>query len=140
MTAEEYINSSRYSRLPGIYVLVSLKSNLPKAVCYEHCITNDYDGRIIEGLPYALDFQFKHRKEFFFIVKRLDKFFSNMFQNVDYTANNRELVNLRININLIYKTSLSKEYKLQWADWIKELYWNRKALLNQWYINNVLPF
>ena len=54
--------------------------------------------------------------------------------------NDCELVNLRINVNLIYKLPLSIEQKRKWADWIKELYWNRKVLLNQWYIDYVLPF
>lgn len=156
MTAVEYLSQTDYSPLPGVYILVSsggstfilnnkvyctgtIKENGVNLNFYR---TNDYDGRIISGLPHAIDFQLYHRREYFTIVNRLNKFFHDMVEDAEAqrTCHNSELVNLRINVNLIYKLPIAHEDKVQWADWIKELYWNRKALLNQWYIDNVLPF
>lgn len=156
MTAREYLEQdSEYSPLPGTYILYVQGETLPfihnnKIYCTgsfrENNIqwgffkTKDYDGRIIYGLSNAIDYQVKHRKEFKSIISRLNRFFENMIECAELANTNSELINLRINVNLIYNLSLSAEQKTQWADWIKELYWNRKKLLNSWYIEYVLPF
>ena len=151
MTATEYLaQSEQYSPYPGIYILRTTSTLLRNCsgsfvennIEYSFYKTNDYDGRIIQGLPKSIDFQLYYRKEFIQIIKRLNKFFLDMVETIEKgTSNNDcELVNLRINVNLIYKLPLSIEQKRTWADWIKELYWNRKVLLNQWYIDYVLPF
>lgn len=70
-----------------------------------------------------------------------DNLFKNMINEVETTSVLTELVKLRIAINLIYTAPfLSITDKMQWSEWIKELYWSRKAVLNKWYIEEVLPF
>lgn len=151
MTAKECLALDRdYSPYKGTYVLRivgdklinSTGSFIENGMEYGFYKTDDYDGRIIQGLPGSIDFQLYHRREFMAIIKRLNKFFADLVEDAeifrfDY---DRELVNLRINVNLIYNLPLTREQKLCWTTWIKELFWSRRVLLNRWYIENVLPF
>lgn len=99
------------------------------------------DGRILQGLRHQIDYQIQLKEILWELWKKLDNFFKNMVILAEFSDNNRELVQLRIAVNMIYSLpTISKEDKFIWVEWIKELYWNRKVILNKWYIDNVLPF
>lgn len=101
----------------------------------------DNDGRILQGLPHQIDYQIQLKGALWELWKRLDSFFKAIVILAEFSDNNKELVQLRIAVNMIYALPIiSKEDKLAWVEWIKELYWNRKVILNKWYIDNVLPF
>lgn len=101
----------------------------------------DNDGRILQGLPHQIDYQIQLKRALWELWKRLDSFFKAIVILAEFSDNNKELVQLRIAVNMIYALPIiSKEDKLAWVEWIKELYWNRKVILNKWYIDNVLPF
>ena len=52
-----------------------------------------------------------------------------------------ELVQLRIANSMIMNLKcLSSDDRILWANWIKELYWERKKILHRWYLEYVLPF
>ena len=154
MTAEEYLAQTKYRYIIGSMPVLSMGEVHPfikddKTYCTGTIIINnteyefikiDLDEQIILGLPKRSMYQLKHPKIIFNIWKRLNKFFQGMVISAEFPNQDRELVQLRINVNLIYQLPLPREDKLQWADWIKELYWNRKAILNEWYIKYVLPF
>ena len=153
MTAIEYIQLTSYKKYRGSVPVVDTGFTPFKLDNELYCtgrikvndifycfIRTNLDGRIIEGLPNAVSKLIEYRKEIYDLWKRIDKFFSRMIENAEQSNPLTELVKLRIIVNLIYNLPIAKEERLQWADWIKELYWNRKALLNKWYIENVLPF
>lgn len=155
MTAAECIDKSDYSRFKGsvplittgrchpfikdgeIYCTGTLKENNLE---YGFFRTN-LDGRILLGLPHSVEYQINLRNNIWNLWKRLDDFFNAVIETAEFANNDRELIQLRINVNFIYTLPIvPAEHKRAWANWIKELYWNRKVLLNQWYIENVLPF
>lgn len=154
MTAEEYLAQSEYAYFKGTIPVISMGKIHPFIKDNEiYCVGTikvDYlhynfikvnlDGRILLGLPNRIDYQIKYPGQLYDMWGRLNRFFNDLIIFVEFPDQNRELVNLRINVNLIYQLPLPKEHKIQWADWIKELYWNRKALINEWYIKYVLPF
>lgn len=154
MTPEEYLAQSAYAYFKGTVPVISMGKVHPFIKDNEiYCvgtikvnnlqynfIKTNLDGRILLGLPNSIDHQIKYPEQLYGIWIRLNRFFSDLIIFAEFPDQNRELVQLRINVNLIYQLSMPKEDKIQWAEWIKELYWNRKALLNEWYIKYVLPF
>ena len=155
MTALEAINESeKYSIYPGTITLVPTSNQTPfikenKIYCTGLIKNNnitygffkiELDGRILQGLPNYIDYQIQLKSKLYYLWKRIDTFFKDIITFAEFADNNRELVNLRINVNLIYNLPINHEDKNIWADWIKELYWNRKVILNKWYIDNILPF
>lgn len=154
MTPEEYLAQSKYAPFKGSIPMIPMGNCHPfikdgelyctGSIIYNHIkydfIKVNMDGRILIGLPNYIEYQIQKPNYLYQIWKRLDEFFNELIIFAEFPDQNRELVNLRINVNLIYQLPLPKEDKLQWADWIKELYWNRKVLLNEWYIKYVLPF
>ena len=154
MTAEEYLAQSKYAPYEGTMTVLEMGDNCSfikdnhincvgrikvDNLFYVH-IKVDLDGRIIEKLPDCIFYQIHKPNAIYRMWKRLDSFFMNLIIFAEFGNQDRELVELRINVNLIYQIPIAKEDRLQWADWIKELYWNRKAILNEWYIKYVLPF
>ena len=64
-----------------------------------------------------------------------------MIDTADYANTKTELVRLRIAVNMIYTLDcLTESEKITWSNGIKDLYWERKKLLQQWYVTYVLPF
>lgn len=102
------------------------------------------DGRILQGLPHSIDYQIQLKSILWELWGRIDNLFSALIifsEQQGMLRVDTELVQLRIIVNMIYSLPIiSKEDKSLWVDWVKELYWNRKSILNQWYIDNVLPF
>lgn len=154
MIAEEYLNQTKYRFISGSMPLITMGGVNPFIKddkiyctgCFEigkikyTFVKLELDGQIILNLPKCTQYQIKYPKHIFNIWKRLDKFFRDIVISAEFPNQDRELVQLRINVNLIYQLPLPKEDKIQWADWIKELYWRRKVILNEWYIKYVLPF
>lgn len=156
MTAQEAIESNLdYSPFKGMIPLVLTSRVHPFMRSGEEYCTGtfkengleygffkvDNDGRILQGLPHQIDYQIQLKGALWELWKRLDSFFKAIVILAEFSDNNKELVQLRIAVNMIYALPIiSKEDKLAWVEWIKELYWNRKVILNKWYIDNVLPF
>lgn len=156
MTAQEAIESNLdYSPFKGTIPLVLTSRIHPFMRNGEEYCTGTFkengleygffkvnnDGRILQGLPHQIDYQIQLKGVLWELWKRLDSFFKVIVILAEFSDNNRELVQLRIAINMIYTLPIiSKEDKFIWVEWIKELYWNRKVILNKWYIDNVLPF
>lgn len=154
MTPKEYLMQSKYAPFEGSIPVISMGNHHPfikdgeiyctgsikiDSIQYDF-IKTKLDGQILLKLPDCINYQIKYPNNIYRMWDRLNEFFNNLIIFAEFPNQNRELVQLRINVNLIYQLPLPKEDKLQWADWIKELYWNRKALLNEWYIKYVLPF
>ena len=154
MTPEDYLAQSEYSYFRGSIPVISMGDYHPfikdnelyctgsiriNSIQYNF-IKTELDGRILLGLPNCIEYQIKYPHNIYIMWDRLNEFFRNLIIFAEFSDQNRELVQLRINVNLMYTLPIPKEDKIRWADWIKELYWNRKALLNEWYIKYVLPF
>ena len=78
------------------------------------------------------------KKTLFWIQKNLTTY---MIDTAEYANTKTELVRLRIAVNMIYKLDcLTESEKITWSNGIKDLYWERKKLLQQWYVTYVLPF
>lgn len=154
MTPEDYLAQSAYAYFKGSMPVISMGGNPPfikdnEIYCTGTITVNkvqynfikvELDGRILFGLPNCINHQIKQPSNIFWMWNRLNEFFRNLIIFAEFSDQNRELVQLRINVNLMYTLPIPKEDKIRWADWVKELYWNRKALLNEWYIKYVLPF
>lgn len=59
------------------------------------------------------------------------------------TDSSTELVKLRIFVNKIQKSeSLTDDDKLDWENWVKDLYWTRKTAVFDYYLDDIigLPF
>ena len=99
------------------------------------------DGSIYYGLPGALFYKTYNPR-----INKIGKWLTdNLFKPMLFEAEmhniKTELVKLRIGVNMILNIHyLSAKDKLAWTEWIKELYWNRKAILHKWYMEEVLPF
>lgn len=99
------------------------------------------DGSIYYGLPGALFYKTYNPR-----INNIGRWLTNslfkpMLDKAEIHDTKTELVKLRIGINMILSIHyLSAKDKLAWAEWIKELYWNRKAVLHKWYMEEVLPF
>lgn len=156
MTAEEYIQrSKKYSYFEGTIPLILTGDFHPFVKDNNIYCTGTFkengleygffktklDGRILLGLPNSIDYQINLRNNIWNLWKRLDNYFNMIIRTAEFANNDYELVNLRINVNLIYSLPVMPHVdKESWAEWIRELYWNRKVLLNKWYIENILPF
>ena len=156
MTVKEYLNQFKnYSYYQGCIPLILLsdytyfeKDNKEYCTCTFKqdglkygCFKTNLDGRILHELRHSIDYQIQLKGVLWELWKRLDSFFKAIVILAEFSDNNRELVQLRIAINMIYTLPIiSKEDKFIWVEWVKELYWNRKVILNKWYIDNVLPF
>lgn len=108
-------------------------------VCFEKDST--HDGCIYLGLPLAI----VNMDKFPIIIITGDWIEQNLFklmlQNAEFPQTKTELIMLRISVNMILKLNcLSTMDRIAWSEWIKELYWNRKAVLHKWYCECVLPF
>ena len=104
-------------------------------------VNNKCDGCIYRGLPNQIFYKTYNPSINTLGQWISDSIFQFMLDSVEFNQNKTELVRLRIAVNQIFKLDyLSAHEKIQWSDWIKELYWNRKAVLNKWYIDEVLPF
>ena len=56
-----------------------------------------------------------------------------MITDIHNSNSKTELVQLRIAVNMIMNlTYLDSDKRLEWSNWIKELYWKRKAVINQY--------
>ena len=64
-----------------------------------------------------------------------------MITNAEFAQSKTELVRLRIAVNMINSLSyLSHNDKILWTNWVQELYWERKKILHEWYLQYILPF
>lgn len=101
----------------------------------------DTDGCIYRGLEGSIFYKTYNPK-----INQVgrwidDNVFKPMLDNAEIPKTKTELVKLRIAVNMILNLHyLTAKDKLRWYEWIKELYWNRKAVLHKWYIEEVLPF
>lgn len=160
MTAEEYLNKcilDKYKPCPGCLIRPIPKDTIvPFIVNNKFYCTGKYnigdkwwgfftdyntDGCIIKELPNSVQVRQNH-PEVYLITKWIDKnLFKFMLENAEMPQAKTELVHLRIAVNMILKLEyLSKEDKDVWVNWIQELYWSRKRVLHQWYLEYVLPF
>lgn len=154
MTAEEYLNQFKdYSYYQGCIPLILLsdythfkKDNEEYCTCTFKqdglkygCFKTNLDGRILHELRHSIDYQIQLRTDLLYIWKRLDYLFNHMLQVNDNDLN-RELVLLRIAINMIDQLDMDFNDRIQWTEWLRELFWKRKSIFNEWYIKYVLPF
>ena len=64
-----------------------------------------------------------------------------MIANAEFAQSKTELVRLRIAVNMINSLPyLSHNDKILWTNWVQELYWERKKVLHEWYLQYILPF
>lgn len=99
------------------------------------------DGSILYGLPQAIKVQIKHPNIRTIVDWINDKLFEPMIMNSEFAQTKTELVRLRIAVNMINSIPyLDNNSKILWSNWIKELYWERKKILHEWYLQYVLPF
>lgn len=101
------------------------------------------DGCIKKGLipVKAIYYEIDHRKEFMSVIDRANALFHHIVTTAEFSNIKTELVLLRILVNQIHKlTFMPLKERNEWEVWIKELYWNRKRVINKWYIDCVLPF
>lgn len=106
-------------------------------------IIKDYstDGCIFRGLPNSLYVKAEYPVVCNIAKWVQEKIFNFMLANAEMQQAKTELVRLRIATNMIYGLSyLNADSKLLWSNWIRELYWERKKVLHQWYLDYVLPF
>lgn len=157
MTAYEYLveKGGKYSPFPGNIPLVTMGKYTPfkvkgeiyctgvinyNGIKYGFFVDKNFDGCILLGLPQSVEYQIQC-KELKGILRRLNKLFTDMILLAEDSNTNSELVQLRIIVNMMYKLkNIDKYDRTQWVSWVLELFWNRKRLLNQWYIDYVLPF
>ena len=110
---------------------------------YNFIVDNARDGCIKKGLipVKAIYYEVRHRKEFMSVLDRANALFQYIITTAEYSNIKTELVLLRILVNQIHKlTFMPLKERNEWEVWIKELYWNRKRVINKWYIDCVLPF
>lgn len=99
------------------------------------------DGCIFKGLPNSLSIKAKYPTVYNIANWIQERIFNFMLSHTEIQQSKTELVRLRIATNMIYGlTYLDSDSKLLWSNWIKELYWERKKVLHQWYLENILPF
>nr|DAJ18142.1 MAG TPA: hypothetical protein [Podoviridae sp. ctY3D12] len=99
------------------------------------------DGAIMRGLPNSIEMQIKHPSIRTIVDWITDKLFEPMITNAEFAQSKTELVRLRIAVNMINSLSyLSHNDKILWTNWVRELYWERKKILHEWYLQYILPF
>ena len=155
MTAEDYLNKyvdiqyriqkkgpyviTLVDPLDAINVFHTYFNKTLDGIYFVQLEGNSYDGSItnVRGLLYEMP----KCREINEIARWVDtNLFRFMLKNAEFPQSKTELVRLRIAVNKIYNLNINKDVKTMWADWIKELYWNRKTVLNKWYIDEILPF
>lgn len=110
-------------------------------VKYDFITDYTRDGCIRKYLPNAVYYEIKYRSELLPVINRANAFFTHILITAEFSNTKTELVLLRILINEIHKlTFIPIKDRNYWEVWIKELYWNRKRVINKWYIDCVLPF
>lgn len=143
MEAIEYLITKiapKYSYFPGILGYRLYKENGCDVM--EFLNSSCIDGAILRGWGRFFLYMKDHFKE----IHEIEMYIQNevmlrMLNNAEMSQIKTELVKLRIAVNMIYSLKcLKAEDKNLWANWVKELYWERKAKLHQWYIEYVLPF
>lgn len=102
---------------------------------------NSIEGAIFYGLSDSLITRINHPK-ITIIAKRIqNKILNTMITDIHNSSTKTELVQLRIAVNMIMNlTYLDSNKRLEWSNWIKELYWKRKAVINQYILDYILPF
>lgn len=158
MTVEEYLKQNldkEYQSYPDTRVFVSnnfhpfVYNN--KIYCtgsinidnVKYDFIRDYtrDGCILKYLENAVYYEINYRKELMSIINRANALFYHIISTAEFSNTKTELVLLRILVNQIHKlTFIPLKERNEWEVWIKELYWNRKRVINKWYIDCVLPF
>lgn len=99
------------------------------------------DGCIFRGLPNSICVKAKYPAVYNIADWMQKKIFNFMISHAEVQQSKTELVRLRIATNMIYGLPyLDNNSKLLWSSWVKELYWERKKILHQWYLENILPF
>lgn len=99
------------------------------------------DGCIYQGLKDSIFYKTYNPKIHSIGKWITDNLFKPMLDKAEMPETKTELVKLRIAVNMILQLHyLSAKDKIAWTEWIKELYWNRKAVLHKWYMEEVLPF
>lgn len=99
------------------------------------------DGCILHGLPRSLFIRTKYRAVNAIAEWINNNIFRFMLEHSEVQQSKTELVRLRIAVNMISTAPyLDKDSKILWSNWVKELYWERKKVLHQWYLENILPF
>lgn len=108
---------------------------------YKIVVDESMDGAITYGLRNYISIRATH-PEIYTIIRRIqDKLMLSMIANLESTSTKTELVQLRIVTNMIMNlTYLDSDIRLDWTNWIRDLYWKRKAAVHQYIINYVLPF
>lgn len=92
------------------------------------------------GLPHNLHYRM-HTLQIAIISNRIkDRVMLPMIENCEFAQTKTELVQLRIAVNMIMSLDIDYTDKFNWAEWIKELYWERKKVLHEWYLEYILPF
>lgn len=160
MKAFEYLQKNidkEYSFYPGIFIALTTKDAVTPFMLNgkEYCvgrvnIGNQYynfirdestDGAIFRGLPNSIHKRIEN-PVLETIAKRIqDKIMVFAVTHAEMQQTKTELVQLRIANNMIMNLKcINSDDRILWANWIKELYWERKKVLHRWYLENVLPF
>jgi len=140
--------TEKYQFVPGNELIIT-KSGVYSHNCLiflnEECIHFVYsESEFIEKNTYAGNLQTKDmfddsvRYILFWMHKNLFKYMISTAERPQY---NTEAVRLRIAVNMIMKLScFTQKERLAYADWIKDLYWERRKVLSRWYVETMLPF
>lgn len=119
------INSRSYEVYNNKYYIIDY-------IKYDDNITN------VQKLYYYL---LENRELFNIVFYANNNLFNLMIKNAEFPQAKTELVKLRIIVNMIMKNeTLDGSTKVLWSNWIKELYWERKKVLHEWYLQYILPF
>lgn len=161
MNAFEYLQkniSKEYSFYPGTIIALTTKDATTPFILNgkEYCtgrinIGKQYynllkdessDGAIFSGLPNSILVRIENPVLNTIAQKIQDKIMVFAVDHAEMQQTKTELVQLRIADSMIMnlKCIESNYDRLLWANWIKELYWERKKILHRWYLEYVLPF
>lgn len=144
MEALEYLLKNiaiKYSYFPGILGCRSYIDNKGYHI-FEYLNSNSIDGAILRGWNRFSLYLNSHYRA----IHTIEMYIQNevmlrMLNNAEFPQTKTELVKLKIAVNKIFSlTFLPAEDKIWWSEWVKELYWERKKVLHQWYLENILPF
>lgn len=160
MKAFEYLQKNikkEYSFYPGTVISLTTKDAVTpfKLNGKEYCtgrtkIGNQYynflkdessDGAIFSGLPDNIYKRIEYPILNTIAQRIQDKIMIFAVSHAEMQQTKTELVQLRIANSMIMNLKcLSSDDRILWANWIKELYWERKKILHRWYLEYVLPF
>lgn len=160
ITAIEYLQTNlrpEYRFYPGkLVILTTPNTSTPfmlgnKVYCtgyfdirnnwYKIIRDDSIDGAITYGMCNYI-YTYAEHPEIYKLIKRIqNKVMLPMINNPENSNTKTELVQLRIATNMIMTLKfIEHNEKLVWANWIRDLYWKRKALINQYIIDYILPF